>query len=161
MTNVWISWEDTVDPQACRSSRERYENASRDPVRTPFQWNSKKNAGFSKAKKTWLPVALNYTDCNVAQQLKDKRSNLKVFKDLMELRENPTMKYGDLTLTPVDGEVLLYKREIKNDPDADIIIVVLNLEPHRRTINLKKYFKHLPTKMRTAVASVHSPLQPG
>lgn len=32
MTDVWISWEDTVDPQACRTNPNIYESFSRDPV---------------------------------------------------------------------------------------------------------------------------------
>lgn len=37
MTDVWISWEDTQDPQACRTNPDIYEPYSRDPARTPFQ----------------------------------------------------------------------------------------------------------------------------
>ena len=32
MTDVWISWEDTQDPQACRTNPNIYESFSRDPV---------------------------------------------------------------------------------------------------------------------------------
>lgn len=38
MTDVIISWADTVDPQACNTDPTRYHAASRDPARTPFQW---------------------------------------------------------------------------------------------------------------------------
>lgn len=161
MTNVWISWEDTVDPQACRSDRDRYEKNSRDPVRSPFQWDDTNNAGFTNANKTWLPVAANYTNCNVKQQLQEKRSHLKVFIDLMGLRENPTMKYGSLELKPIGEDLLVYKRQIDDDPDADIIIVILNLESHTKKVNLNEVFKHLPKIMITAVASIHSTIQIG
>lgn len=40
-----ISWEDTVDPAACNSNRDIYENFTRDPSRTPFQWTAGTNAG--------------------------------------------------------------------------------------------------------------------
>lgn len=40
-----ISWEDTKDPQGCMAGIERYQNRSRDPARTPFQWNFDLNAG--------------------------------------------------------------------------------------------------------------------
>lgn len=40
-----ISWEDTEDPQACNGPEEGYEQRSRDPARTPFQWDDSKNAG--------------------------------------------------------------------------------------------------------------------
>lgn len=45
MENTWISWEDTVDPQGCNAGIEKYETASRDPERTPFQWDSTTSAG--------------------------------------------------------------------------------------------------------------------
>lgn len=40
-----ISWEDTKDPQACNAGRDKYQSQSRDPNRTPFQWDSTINAG--------------------------------------------------------------------------------------------------------------------
>lgn len=47
-----ISWEDTKDPAACNTNRNVYMDFSRDPERTPFQWDDTKNAGFSNADKT-------------------------------------------------------------------------------------------------------------
>lgn len=34
MTNVHLTWEETVDPQACNTNPEVYEQNSRDPCRT-------------------------------------------------------------------------------------------------------------------------------
>lgn len=45
MTDGEISWEDTVDPAACNSNADIFEEFTRDPGRTPFQWNAEKNAG--------------------------------------------------------------------------------------------------------------------
>lgn len=40
-----ISWDDTVDPFARNVGRGKYKQVSRDPERTPYQWNMQKNAG--------------------------------------------------------------------------------------------------------------------
>lgn len=45
MTDVYISWEDTVDPNACNSDPEHYYARSRDPARTPYQWDASSMAG--------------------------------------------------------------------------------------------------------------------
>lgn len=40
-----ISYEDTQDPQACNAGPDKYQLVSRDPNRTPIQWNDEINAG--------------------------------------------------------------------------------------------------------------------
>lgn len=46
MLNTFISWEDTQDPQACNHGHEGYESYSRDPERTPMQWDNTTLAGL-------------------------------------------------------------------------------------------------------------------
>lgn len=161
MTDVFISWEDTVDPQACRTNPDIYEGFSRDPERTPFQWNDEKNAGFSTADKTWLPVALNYTDCNAELQNSLTRSHLRVFRQLMELRQHPTFKYGKLEIQPVDTELMVYKREIEDDEEADVFVVVLNLETSFKSVDLTNHLSGLPEQLEVVTSSVHSTLDVG
>ena len=45
MTDAYISWKDTVDPEGCRAGKANYLSSSRDPERTPFQWNDSVAAG--------------------------------------------------------------------------------------------------------------------
>ena len=72
---------------------------SRDNARTPMQWDSSENAGFS-AGNPWLNVNPNYKEINVKNQQNDPDSLLSFYKELIALRKNPlyreTIVYGDL-----------------------------------------------------------------
>lgn len=79
MTNGEVSWEETKDPQGCNTEDPiNYNKVSRDPARTPFQWDDSTNAGFSTAKTTWLPVASNYKTVNLKAQKAAPKSHFKV-----------------------------------------------------------------------------------
>lgn len=155
MTDVWISWEDTVDPQACNTNREEYYEHTRDKVRTPFQWDSSKNAGFSTADKTWLPLAEDYAINNIALQKMQNISYFRNFQKLIALRENPAIKYGGLELTTVDSDVLVYRRQAKHKT-SDVFVIVLNRSSTPKNINLNSLFHGLPNELEVAVASIHS-----
>lgn len=47
MVDQPLSWEDTIDPQGCLSGEDLYNITSRDPQRTPFQWDNSTNAGIT------------------------------------------------------------------------------------------------------------------
>jgi alpha-glucosidase len=48
MDNTFVTWEQTQDPQGCNAGPEYYQRFSRDPQRTPFQWNDQPFAGIFK-----------------------------------------------------------------------------------------------------------------
>ena len=50
MLDADISYENTMDPWGCNCGPINYVNCSRDPARTPMQWNGAKNAGFSQVR---------------------------------------------------------------------------------------------------------------
>lgn len=110
MTDQWLSWNDTVDPAACNSNPKIYERFTRDPERTPFQWSSEKNAGFSTADKTWLPVAHNYESVNVQKEEMSENSHLKVYKAMQTLKRENTLKYGDIRYIALNDHVLSVAR---------------------------------------------------
>jgi hypothetical protein len=62
MVDGYVSWEDTVDPSGCNTDPINYLWASRDPQRTPFQWNAEKNAGM--LLKSLFIFRLNYKKVN-------------------------------------------------------------------------------------------------
>ena len=69
MVDTEISFEDTVDPWGCNCGPINYVDCSRDPARTPMQWDLTANAGFSGPNTTtWLPVNENYPDVNLESQ---------------------------------------------------------------------------------------------
>ena len=60
---------------------------SRDPVRSPMQWDESVNAGFCAPEVTpWLPVADDYQIYNVSDEQRDPRSFLMFTHRLLELR---------------------------------------------------------------------------
>ena len=71
---------------------------SRDNARTPMQWSSEENAGFSKGKP-WMPVNENYKVVNVAEEEKEYGSILNFYKRLIAFYKseeyNEILTYGD------------------------------------------------------------------
>lgn len=87
---------------------------SRDPERTPMQWNDGISAGFSNTSNTWLPVNANYHTINVKSELAwgNDNTNLKVFRDLVVLRDEPSMQWGEYTPTSdVNSKIFGYVRQ--------------------------------------------------
>lgn len=54
--------------------------------------------------KTWLTLADNNTINNVELQESQTISHLKVFKSLIALRQNSTMKYGGLQMKVINND---------------------------------------------------------
>uniref|UniRef100_U5ELE7 alpha-glucosidase n=1 Tax=Corethrella appendiculata TaxID=1370023 RepID=U5ELE7_9DIPT len=135
MTDVPISFADTIDPLGCNAGPELYEQWSRDPVRTPFQWDDSKNAGFSLADKTWLPVSPKYADVNVKKQTATDRSHLKVYKNLMKLRQTDTLKNGNYSAINVNNDVFVIVRQLDK---SDTYLTVVNLAGSERNVDLTK-----------------------
>jgi len=107
----------------------------RDGERTPMQWDSTKNAGFSTAKP-WLPVPESYKTHNVATEKSDADSVLNFYKRLISLRrKNTALRDGKyVPLNENDPNVLAYLRKSENSS----ALVVLNLSgtPQRVTFDL-------------------------
>lgn len=110
MVNGKVTWEETVDTQGCSSSPQTYESYSRDPERTPYQWDASSNAGFTEGDHTWLPVAANYKESNALSQSRAPRSHLQLFKTLIRLRQEPSMQDGPLEIKSILDDILIYSR---------------------------------------------------
>lgn len=88
---------------------------NRDACRTPMQWSSAPNAGFSPpGARPWLPLHPFADRVNVAAQARDPGSILNLYRRLLRLRAaHPALHDGDLALHPDDmhpPDVLGYRR---------------------------------------------------
>jgi oligo-1,6-glucosidase len=111
---------------------EEQKQASRENSRTPMQWNTSKNAGFSEGKP-WLKVNPNYTTINADAQEKDPDSTLNYFRKLVQLRkQEPTLVYGTYTLLDEENpKVYAYLRSFEGRK----IIVLLNFSAEKAVYN--------------------------
>jgi len=112
------------------------QDKGRDGERTPMQWDISKNAGFSTADETWLPVAPNYKTVNVQVEDPVPYSLLNWYKKLIELRRtDPAIRDGALTmLDPTNPNVLSYLR--KGPVGSPSVIVSLNFTAQPQTVSL-------------------------
>ncbi|MEP6616583.1 MAG: alpha-glucosidase [Ginsengibacter sp.] len=97
--------------------------ASRDNGRTPFQWNTNNNAGFTSGTP-WIKVNPNYKSINAHAEEKDPNSVLNYFKKVVQLRkQNSTLVYGKYMLLEKDNpNVYAYTRQ----GNGKKILVLLN-----------------------------------
>jgi glycosidase len=109
MHNVSVPRAEARDPSVAGGGT-AYQG--RDPQRTPMQWSLDKNAGFSSADKTWLPVSEDYPEQNVAMQASNPASFLSLYRKLANLRSRSgALRYGDIELLDCDApDVLGYVR---------------------------------------------------
>ncbi|HEY0785449.1 MAG TPA: alpha-glucosidase [Acidobacteriaceae bacterium] len=108
----------------------------RDGERTPMQWDEGKNAGFSTAAVTWLPIPPNYPMVNVAVEAKAPDSLLHWYEQLIAMRRSdPALREGRMTmLNPDDPSVIAYVRAGAGGGSARVVAVNCTGEP--RTITL-------------------------
>ena len=112
----------------------------RDNARTPMQWDSTENAGFTTGKP-WLKVNKNYKFINVEDCLQDKDSIFYHYKKLINIRKhNDTIIYGDYKLLlPEDKNVFVYSRKLNGDK----IVVVCNFYDKEVNLNFKEDFNNV------------------
>ena len=84
------------------------EKYGRDNARTPFQWDSSENAGFTTGTP-WLRVNPNYTEINLADEKDDADSVFNYYRSLICLRKSE--EYAE---TLVHGELTPYLEEMHN-----------------------------------------------
>ena len=159
MVDREFTWEETVDPAGCNAGKDRYQLKSRDPERTPFQWDDTTSAGFSSNATTWLPVHDNYKTLNLAAQKKSEVSHYKVFQALTKLKKTDALLKGHVRveIADDDGNVLAVIREqINGNP----VVLLINFNEKPVTIDAKTIL-NTPDSLEIHIASVKSTLKAG
>jgi alpha-glucosidase len=83
-----------IDPSQYKDPQGINIGISRDPQRTPMQWDGTRYAGFGEVSP-WLPVASNAAQVNVESQRDDPDSMLSFYRRLLALRRGePALEIG-------------------------------------------------------------------
>jgi maltose alpha-D-glucosyltransferase/alpha-amylase len=117
----------------------------RNGVRTPMQWTSDRNAGFSKCDpaRLYLPVIMDYIygyqGINVEAQLSDQSSLLHWTRNMIALRKLfQVFGRGTLTfLNPGNRKILAYLRNLDYEDGAhETVLCVANLSRFAQPVSL-------------------------
>ena len=117
----------------------------RNGVRTPMQWTSDRNAGFSKCDpaRLYFPVVMDpiygYQVVNVEAQQADQSSLLQWTRNMIALRKLfQVFGRGSLTfLNPSNRKILAYLRELEQDYGThEIVLCVANLSRFAQPVSL-------------------------
>ena len=104
----------------------------RQPARTPMQWSTEDQGGFSTNRKTILPVisagAYGYQHVNVAVQRRDTNSLMNWMERMIRMRkEAPEIGWGNYEILPAGSPAIL---AIRYDWRDNAVVVVHNLSPN-------------------------------
>ena len=121
MKDVPIPFDEIQDPQG-RNMPDK--NLSRDPARTPMQWDDSENAAFSSVRP-WLRIDRNYKRINVKNQKDDPESMLSLYRKLILLRrQEASLSVGEYYPVFNDNQMMAFIREA---PGQQAFLILLNL----------------------------------
>ncbi|MEH7237243.1 glycoside hydrolase family 13 protein [Bacillus sp. JJ1562] len=87
----------------------------RDNSRTPMQWDSSQQAGFTTATP-WIKVNPNYAEINVENDRHSKRSIFNYYQKLIELRkQHDIIVNGNYELLKTSDDIYAYKRVMEDE----------------------------------------------
>ncbi|MBN1063439.1 glycoside hydrolase family 13 protein [Clostridium botulinum] len=116
----------------------------RDNARTPMQWNSSVNAGFTTGAP-WIKVNPNYNEINAESQIGDKDSIFNYYKELIKIRkDNEIIVYGNYDLILDDSEeIYAYVRTLNEEQLLVICNFSSNTSEFKLPNNIKSKYKKL------------------
>ncbi|MEO6346653.1 MAG: alpha-glucosidase C-terminal domain-containing protein, partial [Aquaticitalea sp.] len=106
---------------------------ARDNGRTPMQWDTSENAGFTTGTP-WLAVNKNHDTINVATENENPDSVLNYFRNMVKLRkENLVLTYGSYQLLQAEHpDIYAYTRTLEDKK----VLVLLNFKSTKASIQL-------------------------
>jgi len=123
----------------------------RDGERTPMQWDSSAQAGFTSSVKPWLPIPPSASTYNVETEKQNSDSIFNTYRRLLALRKSePALREG--SYQAVDEEnpnVFSYLRQ----SGGSTVLVVLNMSTEPRTISLNLATRNVPGTMAVPLYS--------
>ncbi|KAI5694410.1 hypothetical protein M8J75_016335 [Diaphorina citri] len=152
MADIDVLWEDVQDPFGRNMGPALYKKYSRDPSRSPFQWDGSVSAGFSTNPKPWLPVNPNYYYLNLEAQKKAEVSHYNIVKRLIKLRQSKVFQLGKLKLHVLGKYVLGFTRSLPGEPTY---LIIINLSSFQEEILLSKIIPEV-SSLHVHTASVNS-----
>ncbi len=153
MTNAPYAIGEYRDIETRNMYRERLENGydeadimvsihakSRDNARTPMQWDTSENAGFTRGTP-WIKVNPNYKTINAESQIHDENSIFSCYRKLIRLRKTYDV-FVDGTfrlLLEADEDFFAYQRE----NTSCRLLVICNFFGRSRTCPLKPEWERM------------------
>jgi maltose alpha-D-glucosyltransferase/alpha-amylase len=132
---------------------DNYYLGDRNGVRTPMQWSTDRNAGFSQAnsQQLYLPVIIDqeyhYEAVNVETQERNTSSLLWWMKRVIAMRKRfKAFSRGDIEFPTSDNpKVLAFVRSFGDE----LILVVINLSRFAQVVDLElaKFSNHVPVEV--------------
>src|SRR5579871_2835393 len=110
----------------------------RNCARTPMQWSSEPNGGFTKSRKPVLPVIskgpFGYAEVNAAKQRRDPNSLLNWTERIIRMRkEVPEISWGDFTFLNTRNPSVL---AMQYDWRDNCVLIVHNLKGEAQEVTL-------------------------
>ncbi|MFN8576777.1 MAG: maltose alpha-D-glucosyltransferase [Candidatus Sericytochromatia bacterium] len=132
---------------------DNYYLGDRNGVRTPMQWNSEKNSGFSKTdqRNLFLPVITDpqyhYESVNVENSYKNPDSLFWFFRQIISIRKRfKSLSIGRFkTVNSNNSKVLSFLRILDNET----VLIIINLSKNIQSIELylSEYNNYIPEEV--------------
>jgi alpha-glucosidase len=131
LENGVIPPDKVQDPQGILLGAER----TRDVARTPMQWDTDSQAGFTTAEP-WLPVSSDFREKNVESETKDRFSLLNLYRKLIWFRrQTPALRLGSFSTVSQDNKNCFCY--LRSQEDSEFLIALnFSNQPQQLSLDL-------------------------